>query len=54
MQVLCGDAAWGEGVVDNEVADETLTVVATPRNRGVRIVGEGGDAGVCGKRHAHV
>ena len=49
VEVLSGDAAWGEGVVDDEIADEPLALVATSRNRGVRVVGEGGDTGVCGE-----
>ena len=54
VQVLGGDAPRGERVVDDEVTHETLAVVTTPWDRGVCVVGEGGDGRVCAERHAEV
>ena len=54
VEVLRGGATWSEGVVDDEVADDALTLVATPRGRRMCVVRKGGDAGVCGECHVEI
>lgn len=54
VDVLSGSTARGERVVDDEIADESLAFVAAPRDWGVRVVREGGDAGVSSERHVEV